>query len=395
MEKQPHLSSKQMLRYISAGMIASLIAIGLARFAYTPLLPELIDQHWFSADDAAYLGAANLAGYLLGALSGRPLAHRISYHRTLQIMMLLTALSFLACAFPLSSSWYFLWRLVSGITGGAIMVVVAATILPHIPIHRRNLASGGIFLGIGLGIFASATLIPFFLKMGLKETWLGLGGLSLLLTFFAWKNIPSQHTENTALPHTKCPVEKGTAFLVLYLQYALIAISIVAPAVFLVDFIVRGLQQSSEMGALFWGLYGIGSIIGPILYGYLADKWGAKPTLKLVLAVQMCVLITLALNHHLVLLAILSLIIGTLPPGIVPLVLARIHEMTENPLVRNKNWSKATVFFATSQAIAGYALSALFSYTQGNHGILFLVGGAALIIALGLSYLPMSQKAVK
>ena len=45
-----------------AGLSATLVGIGLGRFAYTPLIPVLIDAGWFSASDAAYLGAANLAG---------------------------------------------------------------------------------------------------------------------------------------------------------------------------------------------------------------------------------------------------------------------------------------------------------------------------------------------
>ena len=57
-----------------AGVMATLVGIGLARFAYTPLIPVLIDAGWFSASDAVYLGAANLLGYFIGALS----AHRLT-----------------------------------------------------------------------------------------------------------------------------------------------------------------------------------------------------------------------------------------------------------------------------------------------------------------------------
>ena len=53
-----------------AGLCAVLVGIGLARFAYTPLIPALIAAQWFTAAEAAYLGAANLAGYLAGALLG-------------------------------------------------------------------------------------------------------------------------------------------------------------------------------------------------------------------------------------------------------------------------------------------------------------------------------------
>ena len=59
------------LRATLAGLGASFVGIGLARFAYTPLIPALIAAHWFAPSAAVYLGAANLAGYL-AAHSARP-----------------------------------------------------------------------------------------------------------------------------------------------------------------------------------------------------------------------------------------------------------------------------------------------------------------------------------
>jgi hypothetical protein len=38
-------------RYATAGLCASLVGIGIARFAYTPLIPALIAARWFSASD--------------------------------------------------------------------------------------------------------------------------------------------------------------------------------------------------------------------------------------------------------------------------------------------------------------------------------------------------------
>ncbi len=69
-----------------------------------------------------------------------------------------------------------MWRLLSGIAGGAIMVLVAATILPWVPREREGVASGAIFLGVGVGIAASGTLVPALLAhTGLRGTWIGLG----------------------------------------------------------------------------------------------------------------------------------------------------------------------------------------------------------------------------
>ncbi|WP_244434036.1 YbfB/YjiJ family MFS transporter, partial [Azospirillum sp. B506] len=125
-----------------AGMSGSLVAIGLARFAYSPLVPSLIEAHWFSAGDAVTLGAANFAGYLAGALLGRPLAGLLPNRALLRLLMLATSLAFIACAYPLSLAWFFGWRFVSGLAGGAIMVLVATSILPHIPAARRGSSAG-------------------------------------------------------------------------------------------------------------------------------------------------------------------------------------------------------------------------------------------------------------
>src|SRR6201990_1534683 len=80
-----------------AGACSSLVGIGLARFAYTPLLPAIIDAHWFAASTAAYLGAANLGGYLAGALLGGYLARRANATHVLRAMMLLATIAFVAC----------------------------------------------------------------------------------------------------------------------------------------------------------------------------------------------------------------------------------------------------------------------------------------------------------
>ena len=107
----------------AAGLCASLVGLGLARFAYTPLIPALIAAKWFSPADAVYLGAANLAGYLAGALVARELGARAGAVRTLRGMMALASLCCFACSVPVSFSWFFAWRFLAGMTGGVIMVL--------------------------------------------------------------------------------------------------------------------------------------------------------------------------------------------------------------------------------------------------------------------------------
>jgi MFS family permease len=369
---------------IFAGLCASLVSIGLARFAYTPLIPSLIQAQWFSANDVVYLGAANLVGYLIGALLGRPLARLFTNKNALRLMMLAVTAAFFACAFPLSVSWFFGWRLLSGIAGGAIMVLVAATVLPHVPAARKGLASGAIFLGIGLGIAGSGTLVPPLLSLGLQATWLGLGALSLFLTALSWFGWPAD------LPAHGSPIsehaEPGAAtpagVYLLFAQYAFMAAGLVPAMVFLVDYVARGLGAGAHVGALVWVMYGLGAIIGPVSYGFLADHLGARTSIRLVLVVQAITLALLAVSHSFMALALLAVILGSFPPGIVPLALARVHELIPEHHHQQVAWSRATVSFATFQALAGFGYSALFNASGGHHALLFLIAGGAIVLAL-------------
>ncbi|MFZ6647730.1 YbfB/YjiJ family MFS transporter [Undibacterium sp. TJN25] len=381
---------------IIAGLCASLVGIGLARFAYSPLIPPLIEAHWFAASAVVYLGAANLAGYLVGALIGRPMARHFSNVHILRTMMLVAGLAFLGCAFPLSVAWFFAWRFVSGVAGGAIMVLVAMTVLPHVPVARRGMASGAIFLGAGLGVAASGTLVPLLLELGLRQTWIGLGLLSLVLTAVSWFGWPGAapavgsataatpaHAPNAST--TGNPQQHGFALKMLYAQYALMAAGLVAMMVFLVDFVARGLGQGAHTGSLCWVLYGLGATTGPVLHGFIADRIGFGRALRAVLLVQVAVMLVCVATTNIAVIVVASLLIGTFPAGIVPLVLGRLHDIMPNDhAAQNLAWSRATIAFALFQALSAYMYSYLFNRSGGNHQLMFAIGAGAIALAFVL-----------
>ena len=180
------VGSGRVTRYLFAALSTSFIGAGLVRFAYTPLLPVLIESRWFDTSATVYLSAANPAGALFGAVTSTWLARRCSKVFILRGMNVLATLSLLACAFPISLEWYFSWRFLSGVATGATIVLVAATFLPHVPADRKGVASGLIFVGLGLGISATGTLVPFLLRFGLRATWIWLALFAGALTVSTW-----------------------------------------------------------------------------------------------------------------------------------------------------------------------------------------------------------------
>ncbi|MEP4730967.1 YbfB/YjiJ family MFS transporter [Parvibaculum sp.] len=367
-----------------AGMSGSLVGVGLARFAYTPLIPPLIEANWFSAADAVSLGAANFAGYLAGALLGRHVAMPFGNTNTLRALMLVATLAFFACAWPLSVSWFFVWRFLSGFSGGAIMVLVATTILPHVPRAQRGFVCGMVFCGLGLGIAASGTLIPQLLQFGLWTTWMGLGALSLGLTALAWFGWPKGAPAMPEIAPLAEHIERGRISLrFLYVQYAANALGIVAIIVLLVDYIARGLGLGASLGAGFWVIYGLAAIAGPVVSGYVSDRIGSGRAYGIALFAQTVAVAAIALSGNLIAIGIATAILGILTPGMVVLVLGRIHEiLPDNHDGQHIAWGKATTVFALFQMLGGYFYAWIFARSQEDYTLIFLVAASAMAFAL-------------
>jgi predicted MFS family arabinose efflux permease len=364
-------------------LCATLVGVGLARFAYTPLLPALIGAGWFAPAGAAYLGAANLAGYLAGALLARELAARVGAVPALRASMVAATAAFFACATPLSFAWYFVWRLAAGIAGGVLMVLAAPTVLPHVPAGRRGLAGGVIFTGVGLGIAASGTVVPLLLPRGLVQTWCGLGLVATVLTLVAWNGWPRASAEPGAVarrPASSAPVNR--TLKALYVEYALNAFGLVPHMIFLVDFVARGLGRGLESGGRYWVVFGVGAMLGPVVAGSVADRIGFGAAIRSAFVVQALFIGVLVVTDGSGWLAVSSLVIGAFVPGMVPLTLGRVNELAPPDVEsRTAAWSGATAAFALGQAAAGYGLSFVYART-GDYTLLFVLGAGALALAL-------------
>ena len=374
-------------RAISAALCANFVGVGLARFAYTPLIPALIASHWYSASSTVYLGAANLAGYLAGALLATRMTERLGAVPTLRLMMAVATAAFFACAFPLSFWWYFVWRIGSGVAGGVLMALAAPLVLPQFPPSRRGLASGAIFTGVGLGIAASGTLVPVLMRAGLAQTWFGLGLLASMLTIASWGGWPRKELLRP-YPTGARARRRQPDLLALYVEYGLNAIGLVPHMIFLVDFVARGLGRGLGVGARHWVLFGIGALAGPLVSGRLADHIGAAAAMRLALFVQAVCVALLAVSTIPLSLAVSSLVIGAMVPGIVSLTLGRVHELIPHDTGGQREaWGLCTTAFALGQAFAAYGFSYIFAHTGGDYQLLYGIGAAALATALVIDVL--------
>lgn len=377
------------VRATAAALCANLVGIGLARFGYTPLIPAVIAAGWFAPSAAVYLGAANLAGYLAGALAARRVSARPGAALTLRTAMLLTAVSLLACTLQLGFWWFFGWRFISGATGGILMALAAPTVLPAIPPSRRGLAGGIVFTGVGLGIAASGTLVPALIHAGVREAWSGLGAMCLVLTAFAWHGWPGGEAGSPhSAPTRQASFSRPLPLRALYLEYALNAVGLVPHMVFLVDFVARGLGRGLSSGASCWVVFGVGALAGPVTAGHVGDRIGFGATLRAALLIQAAAVAFPLVSTSTPALWLSSFIVGAFVPGIVAITIGRTRELSRGDTTAQTNaWAYCTTAFAIGQALAGYVFSYIFAHSPDPYPILFALAAAAILLALGLDLL--------
>ena len=369
-----------------AAMGAIFVGLGLARFAFGPLQPAMVIDGWFSGSTSSLLTAANLAGYLFGALAGARLARRFPAVTVIRVMMVLTALSFFACADnSLPFAWFFGWRVVSGVTGGILMALSGPTILAYVAEKRRPLIGETLLYGITVGIIFAGAIMPVLIDDSVSLAWVVLGALALLTTAATWGLWPPSPPA-PPLPSAEKPPEGR----LLPLQYGLVSIGVVPQMVFLVDYIARDVGLGVTDASHYLLVYGLGSLAGPVLYTFATGKIGLRTTLRAGIIVQLSSCVLLLAGESTAFLAAASFLAGLGMPGMVAAFLLRSQQISEGNVDAHRAlWGATTAAFAVGQAIAAFGTSYLLDrFGEGGIGypLLFGAGAACLAAAFALDF---------
>ena len=364
------------IRLVVMAGSATLVGIGLGRFAYAALLPGVINAGWLSEADAGYVGAANLLGYLVGALLAGRAGQRLGPGRVIRVSALLVAVGFAASAWPGPVWWFSLWRFVAGVAGAFLMVLAPSLIAQQLPLSMRKRGSTWIFAGVGLGVLFSATLVPLLIHSGLEWAWLGLALACLPPLWVIWRQWPATPSGETA--ESGSAKGAGILLVAVYLAYLLDAVGFVPHTVFWVDYLERQRDFSTWASAMQWGVFAMGAISGPFLAGAAARHLGWHRTLIAALTVKGCAVLLPVMIGGIAAVTLSSYLVGAMIPAMVSSVMGRTAELVP-PRLATRTWGRATALFAVGQAGAAYAMATM--YAQHPGPLIFRFGGAALLAA--------------
>jgi MFS family permease len=341
------------------------------------LVPALVAARWFSPSAAFWLGAVNLLGYLGGAWFMRGWTARIHARPAVVGLMALTCLCLAASAWNLGTVYFGFWRLLSGLTGGALMVLMAAAVTGRAPAAKRGQVGGITFAGMGTGIMLSGLVIPRLLVFGLPATWLILGLLSLVATVVVGFAMPD------AVIHP-APAVKGERtltrpILLLLTAYGFCALGFVPHMLFLASFVAIGLHRGVAAGAETSAVLGFAAAVGPPILGRLADRFGFLPTLSIGYFVMAASVALPLLTDNGLVLDLSAFGVGAIGLGTVMLTSGALSGLV--PANRMAaTWGLATVVYGICQAVCAAGFSQLFHITD-SFLLLFAIGTCAAAIA--------------
>jgi MFS family permease len=263
-----------------AGLVSLAVAMGIGRFAFTPLLPIMLAERSVDLAGASLLASANYLGYLLGALACtfQPwIWRRLGWASTVNGPWLVraglaaTALLTLGMAIDAAWAWTAL-RFAAGVASAVVFLYTSGWCLEQLARRGRPEMGALIYVGPGAGIVASGLAATALVQLQAPAAagWLTFGVLAVLLTAFIWgvfdlrRNAPATGSGSAAAASAIAAVQAGPSETgLLTAAYGLAGIGYIITATFL-PVIARQALPGSHWLDLFWPLFGVGVMVGAL-----------------------------------------------------------------------------------------------------------------------------------
>jgi MFS family permease len=273
-------------RFLTSGALILAVAMGVGRFAYTPILPAMERDAGLSVSMAGTLAVANLFGYLVGAsLAMHPIAHgrRLAITRW-SLAGIVVATGLMATTSPL---WLSL-RFLTGVFSGLVLVFATSIVLERSAYARQPSWPPLFFSGVGLGIAFSGIAVPAFVaRGGSVAAWAGIAfvsaiALAVTLSWFTDDAPPAGIAEAGVDAGLS---QRGTPFGWLLAAYTAEGFAYVIPATFLVA-IVAKVPELSGYASLSWVVVGLAGVLAMFPWIRAGALWGKARCLTIALGIQ-------------------------------------------------------------------------------------------------------------
>jgi hypothetical protein len=276
-----------------AGAVSLAVAMGIGRFAFTPLLPMMLHDGVIDLHAASWLATANYFGYLAGALlcTFQPWIWARVRHLPavngpwlVRAGLVATGMLTLGMALPVPAGWPLL-RFLAGVASALVFVYTSGWCLAQLA-RRNSPALGGVmYTGPGAGIVVSGLFASGMVQWQWRAEagWLIFGVLAFALTAAVWGIFqggatPAPAAGPTAGVAAPAVGHGGGEIAALALAYGIAGFGYIVTATFL-PVIARAALPGSAWLDMFWPIFGFGVMLGALIATRLHIGGDLRPLL--------------------------------------------------------------------------------------------------------------------
>lgn len=393
MKKKGFLSIHYGWAVLAMGTLAVFGALGLGRFGYSMILPNMQADLGIDNGQAGLLATTGLIGYLALAIIGGALASRFGVRMVASLGLLLTGLGMLGMGLSYSFAGVAFWGGLSGLGSGAVNIAIMGLYPSWFTSKKRGLAAGIAVSGSSLGLITTGLAVPVIISAkgatAWHFNWILFGGITVVLalgTFLIIRNKPGdlglepigEGVAATPQP-PKAKIDWKQVYFyapVWYLGIVYIAFGF-AYIVFMTFFVTHLVADAgftgSTAGKLFM-LMGWFSLPSGIIWGLVSDYIGRKRTLVSLYIIHGIAFVLFALGNSEPYFVASAMLYGISAWSIPAVMSATLGDML-SPEMTPAALGFITLFFGLGQVV-GPVVAGTLADLQGSFSPVFLLCSA-------------------
>lgn len=377
-------------------------ALGLARFGYTAVLPEMQKGLGLDNTQAGAIATANLFGYLLLAVTGGALAARFGPRIVISLGMTVVGFGMLFTGAAADFSGAMLLRGLTGIGSGASNVPVMALLSAWFAPRRRGLAAGIGVAGSSVALIIVGPTVPRILSLfgenGWRATWVMFGLVGLLiaaLAAFMLRNAPAElglaplgasaddppPAPNTGAVQWSRVYSSGIVWRtgVVYMAFGF---SYIIYMTFFKKYLIAEAAYSQAAAGNLFMLMGWFSLLCGLIWGHVSDIAGRRAALIIVYLIQAAAFVLFAFKASPAAVIVSAILFG-LTAWSIPAIMAALCGDLLGPRLAPAALGFVTLFFGIGQALGPSVAGVIADRTDSFTPAFIMAAVIALLGAVG------------
>ena len=383
-DREPEIampSEPSIARITLVGTISLAVAMGIGRFAFTPLLPMMQEDGLVGIAGGGWFAAVHFLGYWLGAVFAAKIP--LSPRAMLRFSLFAIGAGTIGMGLTENFAVWLAWRWICGVCSAWTLVLVSNYFVKHLAGSGRADLQGWVFSGVGAGILVAGlgSLAFMMSHIGSGLSWQIMGAISLVAVCVVAINIgpevpairPAGGSHGTA----RNPLDWRAV-----IAYGAMGMGYIIPATYL-PVMAREVVQSPIVFGWSWPVFGAAAMVSPLLAIKLRGRYSDRQiwvTCQFILAIG---LLLPVIHRNIPMIIAAGACVGGTFMIITMAGMKEAHRIAPPEDVM-RHIAVMTASFATGQIIGPVFASSVYDLTQSFSVSLVMTSAALVMTAMTL-----------